>query len=68
MSETPSKPQPGTDPSTAPRRRLGSPFLYLLLFIAGFLVLRALFAEAGTNKVAYSQFLQAAESGRLPAS
>jgi len=63
MSETPSKPQPGTDPSTAPRRRLGSPFLYLLLFIAGFLVLRALFAEAGTNKVAYSQFLQAAESG-----
>jgi cell division protease FtsH len=42
---------------------VGSPLLYVLLFLMGFLVFRALFSEAGTNKVAYSQFLQAAEAG-----
>ena len=63
MSETPEQPRQGTDPSTAPRRRMGSPLLYLLLFIVGFFIFRALFSEAGTNKVAYSQFLQAAEAG-----
>ncbi len=63
MSETPEQPRQGTDPSTAPRRRMGSPLLYLLLFLVGFFAFRALFSEAGTNKVAYSQFLQAAEAG-----
>jgi cell division protease FtsH len=51
--------------STGPRFRLGSPLIYLGLVLAGLLLFRSVFQEAGYVRVPYSEFKQAIRDGRF---
>src|SRR5213593_1329337 len=44
--------QPGTGP------RFGSPLIYVLLLLVGFLLLRSLFQDAGFQRVPYSRLVE----------
>src|ERR1700681_503631 len=44
--------QPGSGP------RFGSPLVYVLLLLVGFLLLRSLFQDAGFQRVSYSRLLE----------
>jgi cell division protease FtsH len=45
--------------------RLGSPLVYAVILIVGFLLFRSFFQDAGVRKVAYSQFKEAVEKGQF---
>jgi len=45
--------------------RLGSPLVYVLVAIMGFLFLRTLFQDAGVRRVSYSQFKDAVRNGQF---
>jgi cell division protease FtsH len=49
--------QPGTGP------RFGSPLIYVLLLLVGFLLLRSLFQDAGFQRVPYSRLMERIQSG-----
>ncbi len=49
--------QPGSGP------RFGSPLVYVLLLLVGFLLLRSLFQDAGFQRVPYSRLLERVQSG-----
>jgi cell division protease FtsH len=49
--------QPGTGP------RFGSPLIYVLLLLVGFLLLRSLFQDAGFQRVPYSRLIERIQSG-----
>jgi cell division protease FtsH len=48
--------QPGSGP------RFGSPLIYVLLLLVGFLLLRSLFQDAGFQRVPYSRLLERVQS------
>ncbi len=48
--------QPGTGP------RFGSPLIYVLLLLVGFLLLRSLFQDAGFQRVPYSRLMERIQS------
>jgi cell division protease FtsH len=49
--------QPGAGP------RFGSPLVYVLLLLVGFLLLRSLFQDAGFQRVPYSRLMERIQSG-----
>ena len=51
--------------TSGPRFRLGSPLIYLGLVLAGLVLLRSVFQEAGYVRVPYSEFKQAIRDGRF---
>ncbi len=45
--------------------RFGSPLVYIVVLVVGFLLFRSVFQDAGVRKVAYSEFKEAAEKGQF---
>ncbi|MFN7135742.1 MAG: ATP-dependent metallopeptidase FtsH/Yme1/Tma family protein, partial [Myxococcales bacterium] len=61
----PERPQPPQGQPPGPKLKFGSPFAYIILLMIGFFLFRGVFAEAGVQKVPYSEFREAVIEGRF---